>query len=429
MTVASRFGGLTEGGFNVNGLPALIVIGASSLFFFFYFFIFETLFSRTLGKMIVGLKVVREGRENCDFVASLLRNMLRFVDFFFGGLVGLIFLLTTRKAQRLGDVAAKTRVVWAPSVSMRLLGAFFWLLSAAVCVVGALRAEDLAAVFFSSKPTAHAPAPSPVKISSGAMSSSSPSSGNLRLQRLRFTDGKEGPVLQKNYGPSDEVYLAFDVVGVPLNTSRQADAWIRFEAVDSQGQPLVEPLKIDVKGQSETAAAVVPANFHLTLPAYLEGGTYRILLTVHDNTSGAELKETVPYMVEGPHAPVDAMLGIENYRFLTTPQGPENLGATYMAGAVIYSRFMVVGFKRGEQNRVAFRLDLSVLSAEEKVFYDKKELVQVDRSFYYPPVLIPVTTQVTLPESTPPGPYKMRYRLTDLIAGTQVLFEKTFYVK
>ena len=43
--------------------------------------------------------------------ASLLRNILRPVDFTFFGLVGLLFVSTSDQWQRLGDRAARTIVV------------------------------------------------------------------------------------------------------------------------------------------------------------------------------------------------------------------------------------------------------------------------------------------------------------------------------
>jgi uncharacterized RDD family membrane protein YckC len=65
----------------------------------------------TLGKMALGMKVVKEDGAKLDWGASLIRNILRIVDGFFFYLVGAIVVWTSKKRQRLGDMVAHTLVV------------------------------------------------------------------------------------------------------------------------------------------------------------------------------------------------------------------------------------------------------------------------------------------------------------------------------
>ena len=67
---------------------------------------------RSPGKRVLGLRVVRDGGRPLTFGASLVRNLLRFVDVLPSSyLVGLTSILATRDAKRLGDLAAGTIVV------------------------------------------------------------------------------------------------------------------------------------------------------------------------------------------------------------------------------------------------------------------------------------------------------------------------------
>lgn len=79
-----------------------------------YFIIFEWLWAgQSPGKRLVGIRVVKMGGYALRFPDTLLRNLLRAVDFiplFYG--VGLMSLLLTRHCQRLGDVIAGTFVVY-----------------------------------------------------------------------------------------------------------------------------------------------------------------------------------------------------------------------------------------------------------------------------------------------------------------------------
>ena len=81
-----------------------------------YFVLLEWLWQgQTLGKRLYGLRVIRDDGAPAGFVAVLVRNLIRIVDFlpaFYG--VGLLAIIVTSRSQRLGDIAAGTYVVRAP---------------------------------------------------------------------------------------------------------------------------------------------------------------------------------------------------------------------------------------------------------------------------------------------------------------------------
>ncbi len=73
---------------------------------------------QTLGKRLFRLRVMDEQGLHLQFSQIVIRNLLRFVDslpafYMVGGLACLI----GRRAQRLGDMAANTIVVWNPKIS------------------------------------------------------------------------------------------------------------------------------------------------------------------------------------------------------------------------------------------------------------------------------------------------------------------------
>jgi uncharacterized RDD family membrane protein YckC len=76
-----------------------------------YYVICESASGATLGKRMVGIRVVGEDGEHVTFGAALVRNLLRLVDCLFFYLVGALFALTSSRGQRLGDRAAHTVVV------------------------------------------------------------------------------------------------------------------------------------------------------------------------------------------------------------------------------------------------------------------------------------------------------------------------------
>ena len=72
---------------------------------------------QTPGKSVMGLRVVSDDATPIGWNDSLVRNLLRVVDFLpFGYGAGLVSIVSTRRFQRLGDLAAGTLVVHADRV-------------------------------------------------------------------------------------------------------------------------------------------------------------------------------------------------------------------------------------------------------------------------------------------------------------------------
>lgn len=74
---------------------------------------------QTLGKRLMRLRVVDERGLRLTFAQIVMRNLLRFFDAFPAAyLVGGAAALMNRRAQRLGDLAAGTLVIWEPAEPM-----------------------------------------------------------------------------------------------------------------------------------------------------------------------------------------------------------------------------------------------------------------------------------------------------------------------
>ena len=97
-----------EASASLEGLPALIFF----LLVVLYYIVLEGYLGQTLGKMLLGIEVVREETEAVPGIgAAAIRTLLRLVDGFFFYLVAFIAVLASAKNQRLGDMAARTLVV------------------------------------------------------------------------------------------------------------------------------------------------------------------------------------------------------------------------------------------------------------------------------------------------------------------------------
>ena len=95
-----------------NWLGALGGILVFALFWGYYIVFEVTTNGQSLGKRVLGLRVIKEGGYPIGFADSAIRNLVRIVDFlpFLYG-VGLLCMLLNRNWLRLGDLAAGTLVI------------------------------------------------------------------------------------------------------------------------------------------------------------------------------------------------------------------------------------------------------------------------------------------------------------------------------
>ncbi len=111
--------GLSAAAFSVAGItnPALMWTAWSTfslisfVIWIAYFTYFEGKSGATLGKRMMGIKVVMEKGE-MTFATSFVRNILRIIDWLpFAYILGFIVAVASKKNQRIGDLAARTQVV------------------------------------------------------------------------------------------------------------------------------------------------------------------------------------------------------------------------------------------------------------------------------------------------------------------------------
>ena len=121
-TSSSSMGGSgVEASFNLSGVSALVFI----LFPIVYYVGLEGTIGATIGKLAMGLKVVKTDGGKSTFGTAIIRFLLWIVDgLIFIPLVGMIMIWTTKQKQRLGDKAAGTVVIKKNAASARRGGTY-----------------------------------------------------------------------------------------------------------------------------------------------------------------------------------------------------------------------------------------------------------------------------------------------------------------
>ncbi len=105
--VAMVTGGTTSDGFSLSGGPAFLAF----FLILVYFVVAQGKSGTTLGKKLLGMKVVKEDGSPISYQDALIRTILNIVDGFAFGLVGIYFIAKSPIKQRIGDKVAHTVVI------------------------------------------------------------------------------------------------------------------------------------------------------------------------------------------------------------------------------------------------------------------------------------------------------------------------------
>ncbi len=93
----------------INFINGRDILSDYLLLVFLYYLISECIFNGTIGKYILGLRIVDKGNEKPKIYKRVVRNLFRITDQLL--LVGSILLFMTNGHQRLGDKIAGTQII------------------------------------------------------------------------------------------------------------------------------------------------------------------------------------------------------------------------------------------------------------------------------------------------------------------------------
>lgn len=126
-----RWGSVDGTELQLTTASLLVAITLNAALLFLYGWLLEAAWGATLGKAIVGIRVVGTSRR-CSFSACAVRNLLRIVDGMGFYLVGIFVAGCSSVRQRLGDIYARTVVIEESfGIGLRIAAIVLWIASLA----------------------------------------------------------------------------------------------------------------------------------------------------------------------------------------------------------------------------------------------------------------------------------------------------------
>lgn len=316
---AARHGGWTpDGTYALEPFPAFGAIGKAATAWLVYLACFEWWFCGSLGKWALGMRVTGLDGKRPSAIQSVTRNLLRVLDGIVLYLVGAIFLLLTKRRQRLGDLIARTVVVVPRSAVFAKAAALATLLVLPFAAYGATWYAGLlrtASGRWISEPTTRLHGEG--KYSTGLQGSIDIGTGKSTVHRvregyasgsvidetlimdsLRFAAGMDGAERRGGvFKPGETAVLLFNLAGMRASQgSTSGRIRMKLRVLDPGGADLVSA----VAREDEVAAGptrVVSRDIAIALPASCPPGSCRFELQVDDLLALHGLKATIPFTV------------------------------------------------------------------------------------------------------------------------------------
>jgi hypothetical protein len=236
---------------------------------------------------------------------------------------------------------------------------------------------------------------------------------------------EDGPFVSSDFTflPGDYVYFSFQVSGFKTSggdyaAGRKLALTYQVALLDQTGS-ILEQQEVDRIGEELTRedknwAPKRRASF--LLPPFIAAGTFGVRLTVHDEYGKTDVSRDFPFHVGGRQIEPASSLSIQNFRFLRDERDGHALESPdYRAGATVWGRFDMTGFKTGAKNSVHLQYGVSVLRPDGSVIFTQPEAANESMDSDYHPQFVPGVLSVTTTPSLARGEYTMVVSVHDLL--------------
>jgi hypothetical protein len=250
----------------------------------------------------------------------------------------------------------------------------------------------------------------------------------------------DGPVVRESetMGPGDGLWVTARFSGYSLKTDEDKDKRFihltyRFEAIDPEGIPLVEPKteKIETDLAREDKNWMPKVRFNFLLPPLPESGVHKAILTVTDEFNKTTVSRELPFRVKGYGVEKSDKLIARNFRFQRREEDAAPLDPpVYHAGETVWARFDMTGYKLGEQNAFAVSYGLEVLrAADQKSMYAEPNAAREKDATFYRKRYLQGALSLNLNKDLAQGGYIVILRIRDEAGGQEYEERHTFTVE
>jgi hypothetical protein len=164
------------------------------------------------------------------------------------------------------------------------------------------------------------------------------------------------------------------------------------------------------------------------IPPLVPAGEYKILVKVKDYYSDESAELPVTFRVRGTRVEASDRLVVRNFGFYRAQEGGQALASPiYHNGATLYARWVITGYKYGENNKVDINWTVSILGGE-KVLKAFDTAADQSEGTFYPKPWVEGEFDVPL-QKVLPGAYTLLIKVKDVTGKQDIESRHSFSVE
>ena len=232
--------------------------------------------------------------------------------------------------------------------------------------------------------------------------------------------------------PGETVYFSCRII----NYAKSADEKVRLaysmQAFDPFGVPLAEATRNTLEAEAgfQDKDWRPRIETEIAIPPLAPSGVYKISVKVDDLVAKTSAQLDAPLRVRGHAVEATDKLAVQNIRLYRGENDTEPLAvAAYRPGDVVWAKFDITGFRRGEGNKIDVSYVTELVNADGKVLWKQGEPAVERSESFYPKRYIPADFGLNLDQKIRPGRYAITITVKDAVGNQTCEARQAFTVE
>ena len=260
----------------------------------------------------------------------------------------------------------------------------------------------------------------------------------LSFDRLALHRFEDGPLLEPGYEflPGELAYFSCRLAGYAVEQQGEDVRKVKISWNMEVRDP--EDALLEAPSQGRIEASLFPEDktwmpkflHSFTVPAFALPGDYRVVVHARDEIGENDVTGELKFRVKGHAVQASETLAVRNFLFLASEDDAFGMRQPlYKAGAKVWARMDVTGYKFAAKNHFAIAFGLALDGPDgQQIFAQPDAGMQSDESFY-PQRYAPGMFRVDLGKAAAPGTYTLIITVRDTISGESIEAREPFKVE
>jgi len=235
-----------------------------------------------------------------------------------------------------------------------------------------------------------------------------------------------------DYAPGEILFFNCRVA----HFAKTADLKVRIaysvQAFDPKGVALAEIYKNEFEDEVtiEDKDWMPKIQTEVLIPPLAGSGTYKVVVNAEDLVGKATAQLEVPFGVRGRAVEPSDTVIVRNFRFYHDESGKQPAEkAVYHSGQTMWTRFDIIGYQFGAENKIDVSYVASIMRPDGKVLWTQPEPAAERSQSFYPKRYISGEFSINLQAGVKPGSYIVALQVKDAIGNQTYESRQPFTVE